>query len=249
MAQTIGFKATADVKKWQKEMRRIEGGLPLAAAEMLNTVGGMAHAQSIKNLRKHFKIRNKYTEGSMQAHPVNYKRSNGQYRDVEKMKYISATWSKYLPLHDEGGRQTPQTGAESIPMPTSKGRPSDSKPIPNRLRLGPRGSAQGAEFGSEGNPMKLFALPSGIYFRQGKAKGGAHWGKQRKYDRLFGATSRTRAPVRPLVMIRTLGVKSQMVKATHWHSGAMKEFGTQENMATAYAQAARRILGGDTVAF
>lgn len=240
MAQTIAFDARMDTRQYAKDLRRVEGRMNQAVAEALNTVGSFAHVQSIKNIKSRFHVRNAYTLRAVKSWPVTHIRSNGQFRDVEKMKFISGSWSPYMALQETGGTQKALKGAKSIPMPTSKGRPSESRPIPNRLRLGP----SKADFGKEGdNPMKLFALPTGIYYRQGKALGRKHHGAQRRYNRMFGAMGPSAPTVkRKLIMIRTLGHKTQRVKARHWHSDAMKAWGTWAHLNTAFVQAAERLL-------
>jgi len=238
MANMI-FSAQTDVKKYEKQMQKIEGALALAVAETLNTVGGFAHAQAAKNVRSMFINRNEYTVNSLVAYPVNHVRSNGQFRAIEKMKYISGTKSPYLKRHNNGEPSLPKYGSKFVPMPTSKGRPNWKKPIPQKLRLG-------VDFGStEDNPMKLFALKTGVYYRVGKP-----YASQKKFQKQGGYRKKkgVRNP-RPLVMIRSLKVTSQQIKATHWHTLAMAKFNTPEALGAAYVQAAKRILAGDMTAF
>ena len=136
--------------------------------------------------------------------------------DLNRINAISGTVSPYMPLQEAGGTQKPKIGAKFIPMPTTAGRGgSVRKVIPKKFRLGPGKPAFG-----KGSPF--FALPSGIYVRVGKPS---------KSGKLA-----------PMIMIRTLGESTQVVKKTQWHESAMKQWGTPENMQKAYIQAAEREL-------
>ena len=226
MAELIEFRA--EVKAWAKQLSRVEGDLALAAAEMLNTVGGFAHAQSLKNIRKDFTIRNRYTEGSMRAYPVNYRKSNGAFREVSKMRYITGTVSAYLPLQETGGTQ--RAKKKAIAMPTLQGRGgSASRAIPRSLQLRTLGdrafvlkpSASGAPRMRKGKPVPYTLDKAAIFVRKG----------------------------RKLVKLRLVDEKTQKVKATRWHLSAMQKWGTWPQMQKAYTQAAKRIIAGDRVAF
>jgi hypothetical protein len=225
---TAGFKVTTDMQPYIKELAKVEGGLALAAAETLNTVGSFAHAQSIRNMHKDFILRNHYSEGSMRAYPVNYKRSNGQVRDIARMKYITGTVSPYLPLQESGGVQ--KARKKFIPMPTLAGRGgSKSKAIPASLRLdklGPRAfvlsPSNGAPRVRHGKVVPHTLTKAAIFYRKSKHR---------------------------LVKLRLVDEKTQRVKPTHWHTEAVRRYGTYAVISTAYVQAAKRILAGDVTAF
>lgn len=147
---------------------------------------------------------------------ANYNKKYTVKMDLNRINAVSGTVSPYMPLQESGGTQKPKIGAKFIPMPTTKGRGGNlRKVIPTRFRLGPNKP----EFG-KGSPF--FALPSGIYYRAGKPSKGGGLG--------------------PLIMIRTLGESTQVVKKNQWHESAMKQWGTPENMQKAYIQAAEREL-------
>ena len=183
-------------------------------------------------MRKQFILRNKYTENSLRFWAANDKTPkmagyNKKYTvklDLNRINAVSGTVSPYLPLQEAGGTQKPKIGAKYIPMPTTAGRGGNiRKAIPKKFRLGPNKPGFG-----KGSPF--FALPSGIYVRVGKPS---------KLPRAAPGQAR---PLRPIIMIRTLGQSEQIVKKTKWHESAMKQWGTPENMQKAYIQAAEREL-------
>jgi len=237
------LRVTSETAPYFKALEKIDKGINIAAARAINTVAGFAHVEAIKNLRKYFKIRNKYTENSMRFYPANEKTAkaasyNKTYtvkQNLDRISAVSGSVSPYLPLLEYGGIQRPKPGSKFVLMPTTKGRGGNIlAPIPKRLRLGPRGSVE--EFGSgpgaksKAGQYKFFALPSGIYYRVGRP----HKGKR--------AAPGNARPFRPIIMIRTLGHESQSVKAHHWHEEAMKRVGTWENIDKAFIQNAKRVI-------
>ena len=235
MARSIMFGVETTYKQWEKDLKRVVGGMSLAMAETLNSVGAMTHAQAIRNLRSRFTLRNKYTENSVKSWPVNATRSKGGFRDIDSMKDILGTKSWYLRAQEGGETVKPKRGSKVVPMPTRHGRPNPARPVPIRLRLGPNVGDFG---GKDRNPGKFFLLPSGIYMRAG-----------RPYSNRKGGYKRTKGVRNPraLLMVYSTKVDAQRLRQNRWLADAVDKCATSENMRTAFVQSARRILGGNYV--
>ncbi|MBW8003114.1 MAG: hypothetical protein FVQ80_14025 [Planctomycetes bacterium] len=130
---------------------------------------------------------------------------------------VTGSISPYLPIQETGG--VVRAKRKRIPVPTTEARGGRwSRPILPRYRLKPT-----TQIGRPGKSMyrtkraigKMFLLPSGIYIRKGKQ----------------------------LRMVRTLKYKSYRLKATHWHSEAVKKFGNKRVMGQVFVQEAKRQLG------
>lgn len=123
--------------------------------------------------------------------------------------------SPYLPLQETGG--TVRAKAQRVPIPTVSGARMGSKAkiIAPRFRMNRLGV-----LGSGGT--KFFYAPfrkPGIFYRKGR-------GKNAK-----------------LIMVRDLSRKSIKVKPTHWHTNAVKKFGTRSLMEQVFVREARKIIG------
>lgn len=219
------FRVTTEARQYIKQLEKVKGDLGVAAARAINDVAGMAHAASIRRLRSEFTIRNKYTEGSLRFYKASEERAKLK---LDGINAISGTVSEYLPGQDSGLKKRPRPGSKYIPMPTIPGRGGKySSPVPKRFRMKELG-----EFSRGGRVKKgsgFFVLPSGIYYRKGKPKKGRR------------AAGHAR-PLRPLVMIRTLGTTTQVIKKTGWHTTTMRDFGTYANMNRAFINEAKAIL-------
>lgn len=220
------FRITTESRQYLRELEKIEGDLGVAAARAINDVASMAHAASIRKMRQTFTIRNKYSEGSLRFFKANEERARKKLNGINA---ISGTISPYLPEQDAGGKKRPKPGSKYIPMPTWKhGRGgSSARVIVKRFRMNELGAISSGRKKNSGSPF--FALPSGIYYRQGKPR------KRR------APAGSPRAP-RPLIMIRTLGTTSQMIKKTGWHTSTMRDIGTYENLNRAFVNEAKALL-------
>lgn len=220
------IRITSNSREFMRDLTKVEGGIVRAASEAVNTVASMAHVQAMRNLRS-MTLRNQYTEGSLRFLPSKAIRSNGKFRDIEKINAISGTVSPYLPIQDTGG--TIRAKRKKRMMVTTAGRGgSPRRVIPKKLRLPNLGELGG--MGHKKSSMGFFVLPSGVYYRKGRGS--------KKKRALPGQPK----PRRPLVMVYTAGQTTQIVKSRKWHADAMKRMGTWDNLATAFRQAAERIL-------
>jgi hypothetical protein len=213
--------ARTEFREYERQLNKVEGLLGIAAAEGIDSIARLAHAKSMRNLRSMFTIRNRFTEGSMRYYGPSKERARMK---LDGINAVTGTVSDYLPDQDSGARKTPRPGSRYIPMPTLASRGGRNyQTIMRKFRLSEIG-----DFRKKGSGF--FVLPSGIYFRQGR--------KSKKPRAPNGSPK----PLRPIVMIRTLGQTSQIIKKREWHTEAMKSIGTRENLAKAFEQAAKRTL-------
>lgn len=156
------IKVEVETKDLERQLRQYrQDALPKAVAASLNVVAKVVHAQSERNVRTRFTIRNRFTLGSMMlwtAHPK---------EDLRKINAITGTRSKYLPLQEEGG--TVRAKRQRIAIPTKSARISKSKtrPVARRFYM--------SRMGQVGSGSKFFMMRNkwgklGIFTRRTKRK-------------------------------------------------------------------------------
>lgn len=213
------FKAIVHTAEYHKAMRQLtKAQLPRVQVASINSIARVVHSASERNLGERTILRNKYTVKSLRFSPAKV-RSGGRVGYAE-----TGSISPYLPIQETGG--TEKAARRKIAIPTTAIRLGKRRQgvIMTKFRLNRVGdirtpSERGmkrAKYGSGGSRMFFapFRKP-GFYFRSGKR----------------------------LIMARDLSQKSVKVKATHWHTDAVKKFGTQSLMEAVFAREARKIIG------
>jgi hypothetical protein len=209
------FSVYVDHARWNANMNMILlRGMPEVISETLNTQAHLAGIRQLQNLKKDFTLRNQYTEGSLRIGKESGTR--GLYWPalatvpINRMNAVIGSKSPYLPIQEEGG-QKQKAGS----MPTLAGRGGDEKAvIPSYFRLRAMGSIGGGK---------------GSFTRGGKRRRGKGFfilgpGPTLKQPAIF--FRELDHPGAPLMKIRLLGKKTQTVKPTHWHTEAVRYYGT-----------------------
>jgi len=223
------FKITSNSKEFMRELYKREGALQKVTAATLTDTAQAVTTRSERNLLRSMIVRTPYTLKSLKTYKASPK------RPIEKQDAISGTVSPYLPIQDEGGKIRARRKMIAVPTNVLRGKDRKRK-VPAKFRLANMGSI------TKSNPQKLFKLKSGIYYRKGEALGAAHWGKQRRYDRMFGAVSRQKSQ-RAMVKVRSF-VSSIRLRGRKWHSEAVEKYGNWAYMATVFKRQAQRYLKG-----
>ena len=159
--------------------------LPFATAVALTRTAAQAKDEVIKELPRHFIIRNQFTKRGIMS-------ERAEKRDWPHSKATVGSISKYMVVQESGGSKSPTGKAFSIPkgirasdqrlVPRSKW---PGKILPSEASLSGGGRTRGAKSGSRNKP-KPFLLREhdgvGVYIRRGKG---------RKLKRLFRLTRAT----------------------------------------------------------
>lgn len=229
------FRIMVDHAEWNANIHAaLLRGFPEIIARTLNVHAGLAGMRQLQNLRKDFTLRNEYTEGSL--HIGKGAGSEGLYWPasptvpIQRMNAVVGSKSPYLPLQETGG--VAQAKGKSLAMPTLAGRGGDEKrPIPQFFRFRSMGQLGGTrqKYTTRGRRIRskgFFILGPGprlkepaIFFRE-PGGGGAR-----------------------LMKIRLIGRKSQRVRATHWHTEAVRHYGTWKGFNETYARVAKLHAG------
>ena len=190
--------------------------LPKAQVATINRVAGVVHSRSIRNIKSMFTIRNVYTERSVKFSPAKV-RSSGVAGYA-----ITGSISPYLPLQETGG--VVRARKKSIVGPTAFSRGGGhGKPVLPRYRL-PKMGAIGMRKGRgrmQPARAKFFILRPGSRLRQSAI-----------FTREGGE----------LIKVRYLRKRPYRVKATHWHSEAVKKYGNKRVMGQVFVQEAKKQL-------
>ncbi len=238
------FSVKTDVKAWTRKMDKVNKELlPRAQVKMLNRACKAAHDQSIKNIKKDFTIRNTYTVRSIRFSPAKV-RSSGVAGYA-----VTGSISPYLPIQEKGGIVRPKR--KQIVGPTKKARGGQwGKPVKPKYRLSQMGKIGTRKGGGRMQPAgaKFFILhpgsaSSGLNVRHTlkrykKIKRGRKYWKYR----LMQPAIFTREGGK-LVKVRYIRKSSYRLKATHWHTNAVKKFGNKRVMGRIFVQEAKKQLG------
>lgn len=211
------FSARTDARAFYRGMREmVERGFPQVVAGTLTQAAHLVDRGQQANLKKDFTLRNEYTKNSLFVLPAN------SSMPLARMNAIVGTRSPYLPIQESGGVE--RAKGKSLAMPTIAGRGgSKEKVIPIPLSIRAMGqiagtSARLTKYGKRMRSKGFFILGPGPRLKQPaifyRPKGGK------------------------LEKVRLLGHKTQKVKATHWHSDAVKGL-TYAKMLGIYAKIAR----------
>jgi hypothetical protein len=133
--------------------------LPRVIAETINAVAGWAHVDSVRNIRKRFVNRNRYTENSVRFYKANPK------TDIGKINAVTGSVSDYMDEQDQGGYRYPKSGSR-VPVATLAARGGDPKRvIRKQFKAGQLGPNQ-----FMGTPKGSPSRPYGVYARTKKGK-------------------------------------------------------------------------------
>ncbi len=204
--------------------------LPKAQVATINRVAGVVHSRSIRNVKSMFTIRNVYTERSIRFSPAKV-RSSGVAGYA-----ITGSISPYLDIQEKGG--TVRAKRKYIVGPTEFSRGgSHGSPIKRKYRLPKMGSIATRKGGGRMQPAgaKFFIL------RPGRKSSGYNVRAKSRY-RLRQSAIFTRDRGK-LIKVRYLRKKSYRLKATHWHTEAVKKYGNKRVMGQVFVQEAKKQLG------
>ena len=194
------FSAFMDQAKWREAMNdALRRGFPQVISETLTQAARIADKAQRENLRRDFTLRNQYTEGSLFMWPA-------KPGPIARINAVVGTRSPYLPIQETGGVE--KAKGKSIAMPTIAGRGGDKRAvIPKMFSIPAMGQIGGTtqkmtRGGKRIRGKGFFIMPAGpvlkqpaIFFRRGAG----------------------------LLKVRLLGHREQRVKATHWHTDAVKQ--------------------------
>ena len=189
-----------DVAALAKHLRRLAAGeFSLATATALTRVANAVNTGQRMNLKKDFKLRNKFTVGSLMMFKATPK------SDANKINALVGSRSPYLPEQETGGpamEPTPYGWRPAKTMPSLKMR---------------RGSwANKARRGKVGGDA--FILRPSMRPRVGKRALRSRLKEAGVFVRVGGK----------LVKVRSILVKGNVtLKPTHWHTQATARFGKQ----------------------
>lgn len=193
-----------DTKAWVKKLNKFNKDLlPKVVANTLNTVSELAQKQSINNVKGRFTLRNQFTLGSF----MHWKASPKDR--IYKINAVIGSRSPYLPIQEEGAHITPKKRVHAIATLWARGG-ANQNVIRKRYRLNELGEARLRK-------SIYFMLPSGIYYRKGRAKKRRQVGVRRELVKVYSFTRKT-IKLRP----------------KNWHTDAVKKWSTEAVMARAF---------------
>ena len=219
------LKVITDTRAYNAAMKHLtREQLPRAQVATINAVARVVNSAQGTNIKKDFVLRNQYTMRSLKISEAKVRSSGAVgYAEVGSI-------SPYLPLQEEGGQRRPVRG-HKVPLPTMASRGGNwSRPILPRFRLG-TGTMKRSMFilhpgTGAGNRKQILNRP------------GQKYGKYRlTHSAIFMRQGKK------LYKIRLLNEPSYRVKPTHWHTAAVKKFGTRHLMETVFVREARKIIG------
>lgn len=215
----VALNATIDSKAYMKAMRVIsKDAYPKAVAETLNDTAEAVTKQQIRNVKKDLIVRTKFTINSMQRRggPINTARG----KNVDRMFSRAGTFSQYLWLQEDDNEIEGIDGPK--PIATLQARTSKSlhRTVRKAYRLKKSATLQPGAFGEDGK--KFIGTP----------RGG---------NRRYGLYERTNNNKR-LKMIRNLESDSVRIKGKHFHSNAVKRYGTQQYISAKFKKNAEKAL-------
>jgi len=235
------FSVFVDHASWNANVHTaLLRGFPEVISKTLNTQARLAGIRQLQNLRKDMTLRNDYTERSLYI-------GKGEGTDglfwpalpttpIGRMNAVVGSKSPYLAIQETGG-----TKQKAGSMPTKAGRGGDEKQvIPNYFRLRAMGSIGGGKgsFTARGKRRKgagFFILGPGPRLKQP-----AIFWRQPRYGGTMVRRNRPgQGTLNKLYKIRLLGKKTQTVKATHFHTEAVRYYGTWAKFNATYQNVAR----------
>lgn len=209
------FRIMVDHAEWNANVNRaMLSGIPEVVAQVLNVHARLSGVRQLQNLRRDMTLRNDYTEKSLYIGKG--AGSDGLFWPavttvpINRMNAVVGSKSPYLPIQEKGGVKQ-KAGS----MPTVAGRGGDERsPIPNYFRLRAMGSIAGGQGqltakGRRRRGKGFFILNPGPVLKQRAI--------------FFREPGNTYAQIQK---IRLLGKRVQVVKPTHFHSEAVKYYGT-----------------------
>lgn len=114
---------TRQFREYKKKLLALGSDvLPRVIAETINTVAGFAHAQSIRNVRNRFVLRNQYTERSLRYYKANPK------ADISRINAVTGSVQSYMALQETGGYREPKRGSKA-PEATLAARGGDPRKV------------------------------------------------------------------------------------------------------------------------
>ena len=193
-----------------KALRRLSAEeFSTATAATINRIATAANGQQGRNIQRDFKLRNKFTLGSLMMFKATAK------KDPDKIDALVGSKSPYLPEQETGGTAMTRLGRPAVSMPTLAARRGAwTRAVTARFRLDkikPIGRRRGSgRMTPKGTPY--------FYLQGGSLKNKMLF--QRVVSKLIRIRVITRGPVR--------------LKATHWHTEAMDKAGRPALMSAAY---------------
>lgn len=199
-----------DIKKLAKTLRLLSSTeFSAATAATINRIATAANGGQRLNIQREFKLRNKFTLGSLMMFKASPK------KDADKIDALVGSKSPYLPEQETGGMPRTRRNKPAVSMPTKKARGGNwGKPVGARFRMdkirsiGHRGS--GGRMTPKGTPF--------FFLEGGRLKNKTMF--ERRGRRLIRVRVITHGPIK--------------LKATHWHTEAMAKFGKPSLMAKAW---------------
>jgi len=222
-------------KDYVKMLRRKHGGLPIVAAETVNTAAKIIESRYKKSLKK-FTIRNKFTLRAIKLNKSKARRSNGKFRKFEDINAIVGVMKQkggkehYLKDQELGGTTRGRSRGGNIAMPLNRARTSnsDKRAVKGALRLR---KSKSSVLAMKGNPIgvkgsrysikqswaianKYAGTSNHAKIRKSKGYGSNkyHWNLKAPFVMIGGMYLKFG---KKLKMIRTLTKKSVRIKARH----------------------------------
>jgi len=211
----IALNADIDTKAYMKAMKVIrKDALPGAVADTLNGTADAVTKQQIRNVKSDFIIRTKFTINSMQRKGKAINHARG--KNVDRMFSRAGTFSAYLWKQEDDNEIEGMNGPKPIPTLAARTSKNLRKAVRKKYRLRESQSLQPGNFGQN----QFIGKPSegrryGIYERYGKGK---------------------------LRMIRNLESDSVKIKGKHFHSRAVRKYGTAQFIKAQFAKQAKKRL-------
>jgi len=244
-------------QQYAKRLKRLaKDELPGVYARSLNIVATAADDAQRQSLRASFRIRNKWTEGSLAMWKS---RPNKQ---TSQINAVVGSRSDYLRTQEEGGIETSQDGRPTMSMPSRKSRRGNwGKPVSAAWRPAKFGNVARRGRGGAMSPTdaKFFILgPGSSEDGLNHRKITKAWGRYQKTLRAGGKPRKippkhqkyrlteeaifTRTGTGRLVRVRVLNKGVTRLKATHWHSRAIDRVATEASMNAAFVAEASAVL-------
>lgn len=216
MRNKTAFPIDIDTRKYMLAIKILnKDALPKVVAETLNRTADATTKQQIKNVKKDLTVRTKYTINSMQrkGHAINHARG----KNVDRMFSRAGTFSPYLWMQEENFTKKGLSGPVAIPTLSTRVSKNIKKSIRKKYRLAP---GQSTESGTGTN--WFIGIPKG----KGRPKG------------LYERTNKNKK----LRMLRNLEHDEVKIKGTHFHSDAVKKYGTQQFIKAQFIKVSKRVL-------
>lgn len=209
----------SNIKQFEREWRGRVADLQKVTARTLTGLARQANGLQARNIMDgRMTIRApQFALKSLRVYPA------GETRPIARQDAMVGTFSKYLPVTDQGGKVRPKSGRARL-VPTQEARGGDdTRPVLRGFRI-PR-IMPVTRRGQKGRPGGAFVIvrhgAPAVYIRRGRK-------------------------AKSLIKVRHLSKGPSKVPAFHWHQSAIRKVWQQANLDRTFRAVADRVMRGNT---